>query len=419
MSTVQYQKRRGVEKYIKDNSNRDVYIQLNNYEIYAFDYTKKREILAKDENNNDFYCKRNGNEIYPIFLDTGFQKFAIANNSQIYAVDKNGNEKYPLNRYRKEKLAKLNLNSNETIYYAIDSNSNQRYPKDDMRNEWAHKENGQYLIATTRDSKPKAPVLNNGKIKYAKENNKEILYLYQNKPFFGQDVSGNEIYPVDENNDEYYPIYNSLLMIAKNSDGKYRYAVSHLQKIIYPKEPSNNNKECYLEHFVGNKSECVLEEQADSFDRYIISNEYPTKENSKGQVTEILINNQLLNKYPVDSNKNEFTNESGCILTSLGYPITTDNFIILPNVNNKPITLPKDKYLLKHIKYLLYRPFFNTYDFLTDVQSNRKSNITGSFPYTVLKLSDYKIEKSNKDYYIIGILIFLISFLLLLIFNKK
>lgn len=417
MTTVQYSKRRGVEKYIQDSNKREIYITLNQYEIYAFDFNKRREILAKDENNDDFYCKRNDNEIYPIFLDAGFQKFAIVKGSQTYARDKDGNEKYPLNRYRKEKMARKTVNSINAMYYATYANGDQFYPKDDMRNEWAHMEKGHYLIAITHDSKPKAPTLKNGKIKYAIENNKQVLYQYQNIPFFGKDISGNEIYPVDENNDEYYPIYNSMPMIAKNSDGKYQYALSHLQKIIYPQD--RLNKELYIEHLVGNKSECVLEEQSEYFDRYILSNDYPTKENSNGQITEILINNKLLNKYPLDSNKNEFTTESGCILKTLGYPITHDNFIILPNVNNKPITLPNDKYLLKHIKYLLYRPFFNTYDFLTDVQSKRKSNITGSFPYASLELSDYKIEKSYMDYYIIGSLVFLISFLLLFIFNKK
>lgn len=416
MSQAHYTKRRGVEKYIKDSSKKDVYIQLNKYEIYAFDFTKKREILAKYENNDEFYCKRDDNEIYPIFLDTGFQRFAVVGGSQIYAVDKYGNEKYALNRYRKEKLAKKNINSIDILYYAKNANKDQFYPKDDLRNEWIHKEKGNYLVAITHDSKPIAPILNNGKVKYSKENNKEVLYQYQNQPFFGTDVSGNEIYPVDENDNQYYPIYNSVLMIAKNSDGKYQYALSHLQKIIYPRDQLNN--EHYLEDFVGNKNECALEKQSDYFERYITSDEYPIKENAKGQITEILINNKLLNKYPLDSNKNEFTTESGCILENLGYPITNDNFIILPNVNNKPITLPNDQYLLKHVKYLLYRPFFNTYDFLTDVQSKRKSNITGSFPYTVLKLSDYKVEKSKMDYYIIGGLVFLISFLLLLIFSK-
>lgn len=412
-----YSKRKGVEKYIKNSLRREVYIKLNQYEIYAFDFSKKREILARDADNNEFYTKRNDDEIYPIFIDTGFQKLATVDGSQIYAVDKNGNEKYPLNRMRKEKLAKKSVNSIETFYYARYANKDQFYPKDDMRNEFVYKDKDNYIIAITHDLKPKAPVLKNGKIKYAKENNKEVLYEYLNKPFFGKDISGNEIYPLDDKNNQYYPIYNSIPMIATNSDGKFQYALSHLQKIIYPLDQLNN--ECYLEHFVGNKSECVLEEQAAYFDRYIKSNEYPTKEYSNGQMSEILINNKLLKKYPVDSNKNEFTTESGCILDTLGYPITNDNFIILPNVNNKPITLPNDKHLLKHIKYLLYRPFFNTYDFLTDVQSKRKSNTTAFYPYTILNLSDYKIEKSNMDYYIISSLIFLISFLLIFIFNKK
>lgn len=412
-SNLNYGQRKGIEFYIKDPTQKEVYIRTEGHERYAFDYIQKRERLAKDENNQEYYCKRDDNEIYPVFLDTGFHRLTIAGEKQIYARDKYGNEKYPLNRYRKEKLAKLDM-TQRTCYYARDANQDEFYPRDDLRNDWVHKVNNLYVVALTHDSKPKAPLLRDGRVGYEKENSRQMLYRYDNTPFFGEDVSGNEVYPLDENGDEYYPLHDSRPMIARDASGKYRYALSHLHKIRYPRDPAD--QEHYLENFVGDLRECALEDQAEHFERYVASDRYPERVvDAKGRSTELLIRDTLLpHRYPVDANGNEFTNASGTILESLGYPITHDHLVILPNVNNAPVTLPGDGPLSKRIHSLLYRPSSNTYDFLTDVVSPRKSVHQGA-AYKVLKLSDYKMDTSQTDYYIVGGLVLLISILLIFI----
>ena len=409
-----YPRRGGAEKYVKDQFQKDIYIKQNNREIYAFDFSKKRQIFAKNQNNSDFYAKsENNNEIYPVFLDSGFQRFALVDNVQIYALDQFGNEKYPLNRSRREKLAKNEL---QKQFYAKFANGNEFYPVDDLKNEWAFKENNEIVLAVTSQNEPKVPILNNGKVKYVKENHKEVLYNFENKLFFGKDVSGEEIYPLDENNNQYYPIYDSKPLIAKNAAKQYKYALDKFQKIIYPRDASG--VEQYIEYFVGLKLYCSLENQINNFNRYVSSNKYPQKNTTKYGTTNVIIKNKLLDFYPADCNGNEFTNESGHIIHSLGYPITNDSFIIVPNVDNKPSLKPGDDYLLKHIKYLLFRPCYDTYDFLTDIKSKRKSNFK-TRSYKVLNLNDYKLNTFKTEYYIIGSLVLLIFILLICVFSKK
>lgn len=348
-------------------------------------------------------------EIFPVLLDLGFQKFATnSRGTQLYAKTIFGSEKYPLNRSRKEKLAK---NSESKYYYATYSNKESFYPRCDLLNEYAYKDpKDGYLIALTYDGKPKAPLLKSGRVNYAKVGNKEILYELNRVPFFGLDVSGNQQYPLDENMDEYYPVYNSCPLIAKDSSGRYKYALNCFQKIIFP--VNQNGKKVYINEYLKNTTQCALEEQSENFESYI-ENWYPLKQNRAGR-SEIIINNILLpEQYPIDMLGNEFTNENGDIISSLGYPITNDNFIILPNRNNKPIIQSNDEHLLKRIKYLLYRPFDDTYDFLTDVRSNRNAS-SAKKKYDVLTLADYKKKTWDLNNYVICGLIVLIFILLIL-----
>lgn len=265
-----YQRKKGKEIYIKNQFQKDMYIKQNNREIYAFDFSKKRQILAKDENNLEFYSKSNDNEIYPVFLDTGFHRFVQIDNMQIYALDKFGNQKYPLNRSRKEKLAKNKL---QNFYYAKFADGSDFYPMDDLKNEWAFSLNNETVIAVTSNNEPKVPISNEGKVKYLKKNNKEVLYVFENKPFYGKNVSGEETYPTDEMGNEYYYFHDSKPMIAKTASNKYKYALSKDRKIIFPRDVSGT--EHYIEYFIGFNA--LTDDQADHFERYILSNEYPIK----------------------------------------------------------------------------------------------------------------------------------------------
>lgn len=403
---------KGVQRYIQDVSGDDVYIKRGNHEIYAFDFNKKRENFAADKNKNEFYCKRDNNEVYALSLNSGFERFAIIGGSiQIYARTKFGNEKYPLNLYRKEKMARRNVKTQPEYYYAKLHNRDEFYLRDDLKQEYAYVDKGIPLIAVTKDGLPKAPLSKNGRVKYNTDGDIEILYDYLGEPFFGKDMAGNEIYPKNlTTQDEYYPVHNSTLLIAKFACGTKRYALSGKQKIIYP---NKNGIPFYIADDNGD-THSSLRKQANHFEQYISSEKYPVK-NTQFGVTEVIINDIYLPRYPLDSNLNEYANKNGDIIESQQYPVTNDDYIILPNINNIPHAIPGDEYLLKHVKYLLYRPEFDSYDFLTNMKSKRHSIAKHQLPYQVLDFSNYKIGTFNTDYYIVGYLFAVIIFLLLCI----
>lgn len=410
---LNYNLTKGVQRYVQDASGRDVYIKRGNHEIYAFDFNKKRENFAVDKNKNEFYCKRDNNEVYALSLNSGFERFAIIGGSlQIYALTKFGDEKYPLNLYRKEKMARRNVKTQPEYYYAKLANRDEFYLRDDLKQEYVYVDNGIPLIAMTKDGLPKAPLSRNGTVKYNTDGGDiEILYDHLGEPFFGKDMAGNEIYPKKlTTKEEYYPVHNSNLLVAKFACGTKRYAVSDKKKIIYPKR---NGVSFYIIDDNGD-THSSLKKQANRFEQYVSPEKYPIK-NTQFGVTEVIINDIYLQRYPLDSNLNEYTNSKGDIIESQQYPITNDDYIILPNIKNKPFLKPGDQDLLNHVKYLLYRPEFDSYDFLTNVKSKRHSVASHHLPYEVLDLSNYKIGTFNIDYYIFGYLFAVIIFLLLCI----
>lgn len=405
-----YNVSKGVQRYIKDASGTDIYIQQGNHEIYAFDFKKKREYFAEDKDRNEFYCKRQNNEVYALSLNSGFERFAtIGGSLQIYAVTQFGNEKYPLNLYRKEKMARRNIKTQPEFYYARLANRDEFYLRDDLKQEYAYIDKGIPLIAATKDGIPKAPLSRNGRVKYNTNGDIEVLYEYSGSPFFGKDLAGNEVYPKNlTTQNEYYPVHNSTLLFAKDACGEKKYALDKNQHIIYPQK---NGISFYIANPAGS-THSSLKKQANHFKEYISPGNYPV-ENTQFGVTEVLINNILSERYPLDSNGNEYTNENGDIIEQ--YPVTNDYFLILPNIKNKPYVKPRDEYLLNRVKYLLYRPEFDSYDFLTTVKSKRHSAAKQPLPYEVLDLSKYKVGTFNLDYYIVGYLLATIIFLLMCI----
>ncbi|GFU33362.1 hypothetical protein NPIL_183761 [Nephila pilipes] len=106
---------------------------------------------------------------------------------------------------------------------------------------------------------------------------------------------------------------------------------------------------------------------------------YPTLKIENG-IAEMIVDDYAKNiftnefYYPTDASGNEDTNENCDFIEKLGYPITNDGYIIVPNINNKPKFIENNKDIAeKDIKYMLLRQGFTLYDFLTDKLSFRKS----------------------------------------------
>ncbi|GFQ74870.1 hypothetical protein TNCT_592441 [Trichonephila clavata] len=174
-------------------------------------------------------------------------------------------------------------------------------------------------------------------------------------------------------NNDYYPVVNNKIYYAKNSKGRYKYAKDSNGTIIYPKE---NNHETYIvENGVGSFN---LLKDTQGFVTYVKRDKkemYPTL-NAENETAEMIIDNYAKDSsnqfyYPVDSYNNEYTNKTGDFIQHLGYPITNNGYIIIPNINKKPKFFNQDV-TEKEIKYILLRPGFTTYDFLTNKLSFRK-----------------------------------------------
>lgn len=154
------------------------------------------------------------------------------------------------------------------------------------------------LIAVTSKGLPKNPLSKNKKVKYNIDNNIELLYEYNGEPFFGKDMSGEEIYPKNKiTKCEYYPKHHSKLLIAKDSFGIKKYALDNKPKIIYSKNEINGVS-FYIVDDNGD-SHISLKKQANNFEEYVSPDEYPIK-NTEFGVTEIIINNTYLQRYPLD-----------------------------------------------------------------------------------------------------------------------
>lgn len=358
------------EFYRKDNNNKEVYILHNNIENYAFNSQNKEEIYASD-NNVHYYAKYDHKQIYAIDLKQDLEKFIRINHEDQYTKNKFDIEFYPLNFVGGHKVAKHFMD----YFYAKGEKKELYYPLDEYSNEFAIQNlSGNYLIIVSDSGYPIAPKKRNGSVNYLKFNNMEIPYIYNNTFFIGKNAAGDDQYPLDDTEEQYYPNDNSLEpKIAKDHRGRYKYALFKYNQIKYP---MIENEETYISD-ENLDSYTILLQHLDHFEQYVKRNGkeiYPIKTLKNNQFTEMMINDLYAKQnnnqdfyYPKDSKNNEYANSVGDLLDS--YPVTSDGFIIIPNHENKPITKLNDSGLLKQIKCLLYRPEFKRYDFLINCSS--------------------------------------------------
>lgn len=400
--------------YSKDLDQNEYYIKRDGKEVYALKknvqfYAKKRnkkEFYAKDEHEQEYYAIKSDQSQYYAKNKSGKEIPITIGTKDIYAKDSKNADIYPTDNGRQ-----YVLRDNGVAYYAKNENQEERYPVDSDNNDVVVEN----IFIRHKDGKIKLPVQKNGRPKYPKRGASEIYPVTDNNvPYYCKNREGVEVYAKNEKGDEYYLNFNSQVMFAKDRNGEYYYALDNNNVIIYPED---KNGEFYIKpenqsiYYLLTKSNFVTYAKRGKIEIY------PTDIVEGGKTTEMLMDTyaELLTKgpfYPKDSNLNEYTQKDGLIIERLGYPITADGYIIVPNVENNPIFNKKDSQVtMEHIKKLLYRPDWKSYDFLTKLKSKR----IGVNPLSTYKTLDMNIKNTSILYYIIAaltlIIITLIAFL--------
>lgn len=395
------------EFYKKDTNNKEIYISQNNVENYAFNAENKEEIFATD-NNIQYYAKYDHKEIYAVDLREKLEKFIRINNEDQYTKNKHGVEFYPLNFVGGHKVATHFAD----YVYAKGQDKEFYYPLDEYGNEYAIRNvSGNYFIIVSNSGYPIAPKKRNGTVHYIKIFNSEIPYLYNSTFFLGKNAAGNEQYPLNDMQEQYYPDDNSIEpIIAKDHRGRYKYVLNKYNHIKYP---MIEYEQVYITD-ENSDSYNILSQHLNHFEHYVKRKGkeiYPKKYKKNNQFTEMMINDIYAkennkNIYPKDSKNNEYINSVGELLDF--YPVTQDGFHILPNHENKPLLKPNDSNLSNQIQCLLYRPDFKRYDFLTQCSSKL---------YPILHSESFSFTAKLLEY--IKIALYAIVFLLFFIFIVK
>lgn len=373
-----------------------------------------------DANGNASYkVGGNGDQIYPPIEDSGgdLKKiFIFKNGVPVYAKKLNGDEYYPAPALSADITAR---GSDDEYFYAKDANQKEIYPKHrsgkdmalqyknhfpiyakdkDGKEFYPRLKNrqsdeyvvGEYYIYTT-DRRVIYPLSRRGVPLYPidKETGDEIYFINKYGILtIGVDKWGNERYAKKTNNDEYYP---PNMEYAKFKNGQPRYAVTGNGKVIFPVVEGEE------EYLMDPKTNCdVIElEPRKLIDRYAknkkLDEYYPScvTDPSTGVRRDIIVNRKYAKLhngtviYPRDEYGNEFVNDipaNGVRDVNahfpVGYPITNDNWIIVPGKGDVPYIVNSLVPLIqqKDITNKIYRSATNSYpDFKTNVSSRRQS----------------------------------------------
>ncbi|GFX57388.1 uncharacterized protein TNCV_3138071 [Trichonephila clavipes] len=318
-------------------------------------------LYPKDSLGNEYYLVDNeGDEFY---LTDRKPVFAIKEGKHYYATDKDENEFYPIVNDRVQFIPFL---------YAKDALGNEKYPQDRLGNQMPLTEQGTggWRYATDKDGNAFYPTNHNGK---------EIVYV---------DKKGNQRYAKKENGDEYYPPNGEL---ACDPSGSPQYARTSDGKVIFPLDAERN--ESYLKDDATGGSHVIYMGDV-LLNRYAKTSNgeeiYPIQvtNQSPRRYKEVILNEKYAKtnlqeaKYPLDEYGNEYTLEISIQIAGKekdyfpqGYPITNDNWIIVPEV--KGFKLISDQLLPKmqanNFINKLYRENKTYRDYVTNVKSTRLS----------------------------------------------
>ncbi|GFR12918.1 uncharacterized protein TNCT_328091 [Trichonephila clavata] len=393
---------KGEPYYAKDHLENEIYprrLASPEGDEYYLTQRKPSSIFAL-KNGLPYYAKdKDQNEFYPVVND---EELAISSIIRIYAKDAKGNQKYPRDKEGNEKaLPRLDLRSWQ---YATDKEGNAFYPKNKFGKEVLY---GDYI--QRKDGSIQYPLTEDGNPEY------EIDYTTRDEYYFikkdesinwGEDINGNQRYAKKANGDEYYPPNGEL---AYDHSGSPQYARTEDGQVIFPLDVEGN--ECYIKDDSKGGSHVMYMDDV-LLERYAKTKTgeevYPVEitNQSTRSYKEVILNGEYARthleevKYPLDEYGNEYTLElppAGKVKDSfpegyyfpLGYPITNDNWVIVPEVDGKEYIsdLLWPKVQANNIIGKLYRDGKNFRDYVTDVKSTRLSRAARqkykTFPYNV------------------------------------
>ncbi|GFU74757.1 uncharacterized protein TNCV_2431471 [Trichonephila clavipes] len=297
-----------------------------------------------------------------------------ASGKSIYPLDSNGNE------------IAFTKQGTGGRHYATDEKNNAYYPKNKFGGEVVF---GDYIL--NKDGTIKFPLNREGDPKYEKDNhtNDQVYFTKKDGSInWGVDKHGNQRYAKRKNGDEYYPETGEF---ARNHSGSPQYARTRYGKVIFPLDVEFN--ESYIKDDTNGDSH-VIYIGDDLLHRYAKTKNgeeiYPIEITNQAtrRYKEIILNGKYAKtnvqeaKYPLDEYGNEYTLEIPIHIAGKekdyfprGYPITNDNWVIVPEVDGKEFIsdqlLPKVQ--INNIIGKLYREGKNYRDYVTNRKSTRLS----------------------------------------------
>ncbi|GFT26042.1 uncharacterized protein NPIL_17091 [Nephila pilipes] len=380
-------------RYPTDLAGNQTYFKNQNGDEYYINTTETDELFAFRDGKY-FYAKdKNKNELYP----TVDNRQEALNH---YAKDASGKEKYPKDKDGNElPLIQSYIGQNKWMY-AKDEKGNAFYPKNAIGVEVKY---GDYIM--NADNSIKYPLDINGEPSYEVDvtTNDEMYFLTKDgKISWGVDAGGNQRYAKKENGDEYYPPNGE---IAYLKIGLPQYAHRTDGEAIFPIDAEGN--EYYLVNDTDGGSN-VIHAAGVLLHRYAQTrfkeDIYPIQvtDQVSGSFKEIILHNKYAKtlskhpKYPLDEYGNEYILEIPPQTAMdekkyfpMGYPITNDNWVIVPLVDGKEYISDQisPKVQKSNVIGKLYRDGKGWQDFVTNVKSQRLSRANRQ-RYKTLPLSN-------------------------------
>lgn len=334
----EYSSKNGIRYYKTDENGKEIYEMVNGEPIFA-EKPGVGPIYARDEEGNEYYP----NSIY------GIQEvFLVRNGIPVYAVDKYNQPFYPKRKGRDHILKPIGPIRNSTGCV--------KYPLD----EWGE---------------PIYPEIDNTK-------------FYYDGRCVGLNKAGNPVYLKEPNGDEFYPRNGSF---GRNKKGEPKYAETKSGLTIFLK--TRIGSEYYLKH-ARTLDDWIWMSNGKMLTRYAKDSDgnekYPQRavahEGTQPVLTEVIMNERYAKTaqgkffYPKDENGNEFImkpkdKDKWSQVFAIGYPITNDNYYIIPSYNEKPLFAKRINGDIDESNLVakIFRQETGYSDYLTNVRAERLS----------------------------------------------